>query len=141
MSTNPPRNVLVVQDNESAVSRSLASGNFVQAYLLVHALTESLLRAVLGHSDNRLSFSELIDEYKTFLDQNKYPFPTFMNELVRFNRRRNRIVHQLWQKGFTETNAQTELAAHAAVKMYSLLMEWFDTFDDSIGKKGFNLTH
>jgi len=48
MPTNPTHDPAVVQDNESAVARSLADGNFVQAYLLVHAFTDSLLRAVLA---------------------------------------------------------------------------------------------
>jgi hypothetical protein len=140
MATNPTHNAPVVQDNESAVARSLAEGNFLQTYLLLHALTESLLRAVLTHDDDRPSFNDLINAYRMFLDQNKYPIPTFVDELVQFNRRRNRIVHQLWQKGFTLTNAQTEPAARAAVMMYGLLIEWFGTFDDSIAKKGLTLS-
>ncbi len=140
MATNPTHSAPVVQDNELAVARSLAEGNFVQAYLLVHALTESLLRAVLAQDDDRLSFNDLIGAYRTLLCQNSYPIPTFVDELVQFNRRRNRIVHQLWQRGFTVTNAQTESAAFAAVKMYGLLIEWFGTFDDSISRRGFTVS-
>jgi hypothetical protein len=140
MATNPTHNTSVVQDNESAVARSLGDGNFVQAYLLIHALTESLLRAVLGQEDDRLSFNDLVNAYRMFLDQNNYPTSKFVDELVQFDRRRNRIVDQLWRKGFTVTNDHTELAARAGVMMYGLLIEWLSTFHDSIAQKGFNLS-
>jgi len=140
MTTNPTHDRAVVEDNESALARFLADGNFVQAYLLAHALTESLIRSVLGRDDDRLTFNDLISAYRMFLDQNSYPIPTFVDELIQFNRRRNRIVHQLWRRGFTATNGQTEPAARAAVMMYGLLIEWLGTFDDSIGEKGFNMS-
>jgi hypothetical protein len=140
MAINPSAKSVTIQDNESAVARSLADANYVQSYLLVHALTEALLRAVLGRDDDRLSFNDLINAYRMFLDQNNYPIPTFVDDLVQFNRRRNRIIHQVWRKGYTATNEQTEPAARAAVLMYGLLIEWFETFDDSIGEKGFTLS-
>jgi hypothetical protein len=90
--------------------------------------------------DDGLNFNDLINAYRMFLDQNSYPIPTFVDELVQFNRRRNRIVHQLWRKGFTATNEQTEPAARAAVIMYGLLIELFSTFDDSINEKGFRIS-
>jgi hypothetical protein len=130
----------IVEENESVVARSLADGNFVQAYLLIHALIESLLRVVLGHDDDHLSFNDLINGYRMFLDQRQYPIPEFVEDLVKFNRRRNRIVHELWRKGFAATNKQTEPVARASVIMYGLLIEWFGTFDDSIGEKGFHLS-
>ena len=86
-----------------------------------------------------MSFSELINAYRVFLTQKKYPFPTFVDELMQFNLRRNRIVHQLWRRGFSSTNEQAEAAARAAVTMYGLLIEWFSTFDESIWDKGYNL--
>lgn len=117
----------------------MADGNFVQAYLLVHALAESLLRTVLEQENERVNFNRLIELYQEYLTENHYPVPEFVDDLIQFNRRRNRIVHQLWRKGFTITNTQAEPAAQAAVFMYGLLIEWFGTFDDSIREKGFTL--
>lgn len=139
MNINPTHEPAIVKDNETAVARSLAEGNYVQAYLLVHALTESLLRGVLDQSD-RSSFNDLIRAYELFLQHNHYPTPEFVDELTQFNRRRNRMVHELFRKGFTATNNQAKQAATTAVMMYGLLIEWFATFDDSIAAKGFELT-
>jgi hypothetical protein len=79
----------------------------------------------------------LIERYKRFLEEQEYPEPTFVKELTDFNRRRNRIVHQLWRKGFSFTNRQAEPAARAAVTVYGLLIEWIETFDLTIKAKGF----
>ena len=129
---------IIIKDNEQAAAEALAAGNFVQAYLLVHALIEALLRLFLHIPENHnINFADLIKKYQSFLEQKHYPIPTFVDELIQFNRRRNRIVHQLWQKGYSFTNRQTEPAARAAVIMYSLLIEWLETFDSEITHIGF----
>ncbi|HUT75433.1 MAG TPA: hypothetical protein VM221_11455 [Armatimonadota bacterium] len=128
---------LIIADNEAAAGRAFETGNFVHAYLLVHALVESLLRAFLGNQLEAANFCTLVDGYKRWLQQEKYPYPTFANELVEFNRRRNRIVHQLWRKGFSFTNRQAEPAARAAVVMYGLLIEWLADFQPEIVQLGF----
>ena len=51
-----------------------------------------------------LTFSDLIDKYKSYLQSVDYPYQEFVDELTQFNRRRNRIVHQLWRKEFSFTN-------------------------------------
>lgn len=130
----------VVADNESAVARALAEKNYVQAFLLIHALIESLLRAFLGHEHKDDRFHDLIESYKNYLSKNNYPFPTFVTELTEFNRRRNRITHKLWAKGHSETNRQTETAAHAATMMYGLFIEWLQTFEPEIVERGFRLS-
>jgi len=129
---------LIVKDNEQAAAEALAAGNFVQAYLLVHALIEALLRLFLRIPEKKdVSFANLIRQYRSYLEQQHYLFPTFIDELTKFNRRRNRVVHQLWRKGHSFTNRQTEPAARAAVTMYGLLIEWFETFDIEITQIGF----
>jgi len=130
----------VVTDNESAVAQALAEKNYVQAFLLVHALIESLLRAFLGHEHKEDRFYDLIEAYKNYLSKNNYPFPTFVTELTEFNRRRNRITHKLWAKGYSETNRQTEAAAHTATLMYGLFIEWLQTFEPEIVERGFRLS-
>lgn len=133
-----PNFSLIVSDNEQAVAQALAREDFVQAYLLVHALIEALLRLFLRvPEEEEASFNDLIQKYRAYLEEEHYPIPTFFDELTQFNRRRNRIVHQLWRKGFSFTNRQTEPAARAAVIMYGLLIEWLETFDHEITQIGF----
>jgi hypothetical protein len=129
---------IIIKVNENAAAQALADGHFVQAYLLVHALVEALLRLFLRiPPESDVSFNNLIQKYLSYLDQERYPFPTFIDELTEFNRRRNRIVHQLWRKGHSFTNRQTEPAARGVVTMYGLLIEWLETFDPEITQIGF----
>jgi len=137
MSEPRPDFSFIIRDNESAAARALQEENFVYAYLLVHALVESLLRLFLRNHEEEKTFHGLIQEYKQFLLKQNYPEPTFLKELTKFNRRRNRIIHQLWRKGFSFTNKQTESAAKAAVLMYGLFIEWLETFDPEITTVGF----
>ena len=129
---------MIIKDNEQAAAEALAAGNFLQTYLLVHALIEALLRLFLRMPEDKdVSFANLVQEYRSYLERQHYPFPTLIGELTQFNRRRNRIVHQLWRKGHSFTNRQTEPAARAAVMMYGLLIEWLETFDSEITHIGF----
>ncbi len=117
----------------------MADGNFIQAYLLIHALIEALLRLFLQIPEqDRKSFSSLIQSYRSHMQEKEYPIPTFMDELTQFNKRRNRIVHQLWRKGYSDTNQNTEEAARMAVLMYGLFIEWVQTFDSGIEGYGFD---
>lgn len=129
---------VIIKDNEQAAANALADAHFVQAYLLVHALIEALLRLFLRiPEDKDVSFNELIQEYRSYLEREGYPFPTFIDELTQFNWRRNRIVHRLWRKGHSFTNRETEPAARGAITMYGLLIEWLETFDPEITQVGF----
>jgi hypothetical protein len=129
---------MIVKENEQAAAQSLADGQFVQAYLLVHALVEALLKLFLRIPDETdVSFASLIQRYRSYLDEQRYPIPTFIDELTQFNRLRNQIVHQLWRNGYSFTNRQTEPAARAAVMMYGLLIEWLERFDPEITQIGF----
>jgi len=128
---------VIIRDNESALATALAHRNFVQAFLLAHALIESLLRLFLRKSGEKEQFSDLIDAYRQYLATQSYSFPTFIDELRQFNRRRNRMTHQLWRKGFSFTNTQAEPAANAAVLMYGLFIEWLEIFDPEITRVGF----
>lgn len=130
----------IVEDNEVAVARAISEGNYVQAFLLIHALVESLLRVFLNREDREVRFHDLIKAYEAYLAKIDYPVPAFVDELTKFNLRRNRIVHQLWVKGYTATNKQTKDAATSAMLMYGLLIEWFGLFDEQIGERGFKLS-
>lgn len=129
---------IIIKDNEQAAAQALAEGHFVQVYLLVHALVEALLRIFLSvPQEEDVSFHNLIQKYRSYLHEKGYPFPTFIDELTQFNRRRNRVVHQLWRKGHSFTNRQAEPAVRAAVMMYGLFIEWLETFDPEITQIGF----
>ena len=128
---------LIVRDNEAAVKAAFQRGDNVQAFLLVHALVESLLRAFLHIQEEDVKFSRLIQHYEAYLKEHSPGISTFIDELTQFNRRRNRIVHQLWRKGFSFTNRQDKDAAAAAVLMYGLLIEFLQTFEPELAKKGF----
>lgn len=129
---------IIIKDNEQVTAQALTDGHFIQAYLLVHALVEALLRLFLRiPEEQEISFDKLIQKYRSYLAQKGYTFPTFIGELTQFNRQRNRVVHQLWHKGYSFTNRQTEPAARRAVMMYGLLIEWLETFDPEIMQIGF----
>jgi len=127
----------IVTDNEKAVQDALYRGDYLQAFLLVHAVIESLLRASLHITDSDVRFHGLIQEYKQFLEEQSPGVTTFVEELKQFNRRRNRIVHELWIRGYTHTNRLAEEAAQAAVLMYGLFIEFLQTFDPELSEKGF----
>ena len=126
-----------VADYEQAARQALERGDYVQSFLLFHALVESVLRQFLHETEDKLSFAGLIKKYDEFLQSEEYPIPTFVKELTEFNRRRNRIVHNLWQRGYSITNKLTEPAASGAIILYGLLIEWLDTFNPDIAEYGF----
>jgi hypothetical protein len=130
----------IVCDNESAAAGAFERGDYVQSFVLLHVLVEGLLRAFLKIHDEHKTFNSLVDKYESFLRESYAGPPTFVDELRKMNQRRNRIVHQLWQKGFTETNTQASSAAHAALTVYGLLIEWLETFDPEVAAHGFKIT-
>ena len=87
---------LIINDNERAVRAALDRGDNIQAFLLVHSLVESLLRIFLGEHKKEVAFSKLIQKYENILKNNSPGVSTFVKELTQFNRRRNRIIHELW---------------------------------------------
>ncbi len=136
--TQRPDFSAIVRDNEQATANAIAAGDFVKAFLLVHALVESLLRLFLGEADKRQTFNDLIAGYRSYLEREGYPFPTFIEQLTLLNRRRNVIVHSLWRVGYSRTNKAAEPAAQGAVLVYGLLIEWLETFDPEITEVGFH---
>lgn len=128
---------LIVGDNEGAVRAALDRGDNLQAFLLVHSLVESLLRIFLHVHEKEFTFSQLIQLYKKFLKKHSPGIVTFVEELTQLNRRRNRIVHELWEKGYTFTNRQAGDAASGAVLMYGLFIEFLQSFDPELSHNGF----
>ena len=130
---------IIVSDNESAAKAAFDRGDFLQSFLLIHALTDALLRSFLQiPNDRQMTFDKLIKSYQLFLEDQKYPKAQFVSELTSFNRRRNRITHELWAKGYSATNLQAEQAASVAITVYSLFIEWLSTFDAEVSQSGFD---
>ncbi len=129
----------IVQDNEKSAQKTFDQGDYVLSILLIHSLIESILR-VFFSIDDKKRFSELIKIYSDFLEKEIPGSTTFVEELTQFNRRRNRIVHQLWQKGYTFTNKRAKNAAYGAIFLYGLFIEFLQTFDSDLERKGFSLT-
>jgi len=127
----------IVNDNEQAIARALADGRNIEAYLLYHALFESLLRLFLKAEDDKIRFTDLILRYKDTLKLRGQAKPVFVDELTKFNQRRNRIIHKLWQQGYTATNENTKDAVAGAGLIYGLFIEWIETFDSGIAEAGF----
>ena len=71
----------IVWDNERAVAGALDQGNFVQAFLLTHALGEALLCLFLRDLGDRLSSHGLVWSYSEFLGSEGCASSTFMIEL------------------------------------------------------------
>lgn len=131
---------LIINDNEKAARDAFERGGYLQAFILIHSLMESLLLLFLNEADQEVKFSVLIKKYDQFLDEQNYTVKTLVKELTEFNKRRNRIVHQLWQKGFSYTNRQAETAANTALILYGLAIEFLEIWDPKISRLGFEYT-
>lgn len=127
----------VVAENETVARKAYERGDYVLCFLLAHSLVEALLRAFLGRT-GRERFDDLIDAYKQYLDTEGQSEPAFVDELIQFNRRRNRVVHNLWKYGYSATNQKLEPVCRAAFMMFGLFIEWLETFDPEITEAGFS---
>jgi len=125
-----------IEDNETAAQALYQHGYYISCFLLIHSLVESLLRAFLTKT-KRESFNDLIVAYRQYLQREGQQNLTFVDELTKFNQRRNRVVHELWEKGYTDTNSKLEPACSAAFSMYGLFIEWLETFDPETTDFGF----
>ena len=126
----------IVNENESVARRAYEQGDFVLCFLLSHSLIESLLRAFLERTGKE-SFNDLIIAYENFIKSEGQTVSVFVNELTEFNRRRNRVIHQLWKIGYSATNEKLESVCQSAFILFGLLIEWLETFDPEITETGF----
>ena len=127
----------IVKDNEKAAQTALDRGDYLQAFILIHTLLESLMRVFLKLTDENLKFHQLIERWEDFLKHQHSGIKSFVKELTEINRRRNRIVHELWGKGYTFTNRQAKDAAIASIQMYSLFIEFLQTYSEDLEEQGF----
>ena len=127
----------IVEENEAVAREAYARGDYVSCFLLAHALVEALLRAFLERTGQE-KFSDLIVSYGEYLKAQEQPEPHFVKELTEFNRRRNRVVHNLWKVGYSVTNDKLEPACRGAFIVFGLFVEWLETFDAQITEFGFS---
>ncbi|RMD67250.1 hypothetical protein D6817_02065 [Candidatus Pacearchaeota archaeon] len=127
----------VIEQNEQVARKAYEQGDYVLCFLLVHSLVESLLRAFLTKTGKE-SFNVLILAYDAFLKAQGQTASTFVRELTDFNRRRNRVIHELWKRGYAATNQKLEAACSRAFMMLGLFIEWLETFDPEITEMGFD---
>ena len=128
----------IVNDNEHGVKKAFDREDYLQAFLLIHTLMESLLRAFLNVTDDNFKFQQLIRKYKEFLNEENPGDKNFVNELTEFNRRRNRIIHSLWKKGYTYTNRQAKDASFVAHLIYGLFIDYLTTYNENLEEHGFH---
>lgn len=121
----------IIAENKTITRAAYERGDYVLCFLLIHSLIEALLRAFLSQTGKE-SFNELIDLYKQYIKEQGQVRPTFVDELTQFNRRRNRVVHNLWKYGYKATNQKLKPACHPAFIMFGLFVEWLETFDPAI---------
>jgi len=132
-----PLDSKVIAENEDAARKAYERGDYIACLLIIHALIEALLRTFLDGNEKK-RFSDLVGEYKRFLEKERQTEPVFVDELIQFNRRRNRTIHNLWEKGYVEINRKLEPVCRTAFIMYGLFIEWLQTFNDNIAEAGFN---
>ncbi len=135
-----PDFTLIIQDNEKAAREAFDRGDYLQAFLLIHTLLDSLLRLFLKETEEEIKFSMLVRKYEQFLEDQNYSVKTLVKELTELNRRRNRIIHQLWRKGYSYTNRQSRDAANTALITYGLAIEFLETWEPEITRVGFKYT-
>ena len=126
----------IIEDNEAAVKAAYLQGDYVICFLLIHALIEAILRALLKKT-KRERFTDLIKEYERFMRKQGQKKFTFVDELTKFNKRRNDVIHELWERGYTATNRKLESVCRKAFLMYGLFIEWLETFEPEIKIYGF----
>jgi hypothetical protein len=130
-------NSIILAENEYVARRAYDQGELVLCFLLTRTLIESLLRAFLNKFGNE-SFNDLIIGFENFMKSEGQKDSVFIKELTKFNRQRNKVIHQLWKNGYSATNEKLEIACRGAFIVYGLLIEWLETFDPTIIKSGFD---
>lgn len=127
----------IIRENENAARDAFDKGDYVICFLLIHSLIESLLRTFLGITRD-ITFNNLIKSFDKLMKNESQTESTFINELTELNRRRNRVIHQLWKKGYSLTNVKLKETCQISIIVFGLLIEWISTFNSEIDESGFD---
>ena len=119
----------VAAENELVARLMFESGDYVGCLLLIHALVEGALRNFLRCGESG-TFNAIVGQYRDYLISEGQKDPLLVEELTQFNRRRNRVVHGLWLRGYHDTNEGHRLddACKAGMVMLELLSDYVSTF-------------
>ena len=127
----------IISENENAARDAFNRGDYVICFLLIHSLIESLLRAFLGKTGEE-TFNNLIKSFNKLMKSEGQNQSTFINELSELNRRRNRVIHELWAKGYSVTNENLKNVCQVSFMVFGLLIDWISTFNPEIIESGFD---
>lgn len=131
----------IVKDLEIQAYRFWKKGDCYVAYLIFHSLIEGALRDFLNICpDTELRFCDLIDRLAKFLEtppytQPKDPVHRTIDRLTKFNRARNKLVHNLWRYGYSQLNQKSKRLSQQAFVTYVLEVEYLGTFNEDFEQK------
>lgn len=131
----------VVKDLETQAYKFWKRGDYYVAYLIFHSLIEGALRHFLNISpDKELRFCDLIEQLAKFLRTFPYTQPESTirrttDTLTKFNRARNKIIHNLWRYGYRHLNQKCKRLAQQAYITFLLEVEYLGTFNEEFEEK------
>jgi len=131
----------IIQDLEKQAYKYWKNGDYYISFLLFHSLLEGALRDFLKIPfDKDLKFSELIDKLQIFLTTEPYKQPEeqpgeLTENLKKFNKARNKLIHNLWKYGYSDLNKKSKRLAQKAFITYNLELEYLATFDEEFQQK------
>ena len=135
---NIPR---IVEDLERQAYRFWKRGDYYIAYLIFYSLIEGALRDFLMVSPNaELRLYDLISQLEKFLETPPYTQPmsavkNTIENLTRFRKTRNKLVHNLWRYGYNELNEKSKQLARQAFMTYLLEVEYLGTFNEEFKQR------
>lgn len=135
---NIPR---VIEDLEWQAYKFWKRGDYYIAYLIFYSLIEGALRDFLKVSPNvDLRLCDLISKLEKFLETPPYTQPksavkNTIENLTKFRKNRNKLVHNLWRYGYNELNEKSKQLARQAFISYLLQVEYLGTFNEEFEQK------
>jgi len=135
---NIPR---VIEDLERQAYKFWKRGDYYIAYLIFYSLIEGALRDFLKVSPNvDLRLCDLISKLEKFLETPPYTQPksavkNTIENLTKFRKNRNKLVHNLWRYGYNELNEKSKQLSRQAFISYLLQVEYLGTFNEEFEQK------
>ena len=135
---NIPR---IVEDLERQAYKFWKRGDYYITYLIYYSLIEGALRDFLKVSPNvDLRLCDLISKLEKFLETPPYTQPksavkNTIENLTKFRKNRNKLVHNLWRYGYNELNEKSKQLARQAFISYLLQVEYLGTFNEEFEQK------
>lgn len=135
---NIPR---VIEDLERQAYKFWKRGDYYIAYLFFYSLIEGALRDFLKVSPNvDLRLCDLISKLEKFLETPPYAQPksavkNTIENLTKFRKNRNKLVHNLWRYGYNELNEESKQLARQAFMTYLLHVEYLGTLNEEFKQR------